>query len=63
MRFQIPNMTCGGCASSVIKVVRAIDPSAEVEADPVARSVTIVSTEPEGRFVSTLSEAGYPPEG
>ncbi|MDU8912262.1 heavy-metal-associated domain-containing protein [Aestuariicoccus sp. MJ-SS9] len=62
MQLQIPNMTCGGCANSILKVVRSIDPNAEVEADPVTRRVTIDPAEPQGRFVSTLSEAGYPPE-
>ncbi|WP_211235975.1 heavy-metal-associated domain-containing protein [Leisingera aquimarina] len=62
MRFQIPNMTCGGCANRVTNAVHSVDPKAEVKADPVTLTVTVASAEPEHRFVSVLADAGYPPE-
>lgn len=63
MQFQIPNMTCGGCAKTISKAVHSVDPQADVHADPVTRTVVIVSAEPENRFVAVLADAGYPPAG
>lgn len=62
LRFQIPNMTCGGCARSVTKALQSIDPHARIETDPPAREVRVESTANEGAFLAVLREAGYPAE-
>jgi copper chaperone len=60
MQFKIENMTCGGCASSVTKAIRSVDPSARVTADPGTRTVEIISDQPRDLFESCLEQAGYP---
>lgn len=61
MRFQIQNMTCGGCARSVAKAVQSVDPGARVTADPETGSVEIASDRPRAVLESVLTEAGFPP--
>ena len=61
MQFHIENMTCGGCARSVTKAIQSVDPAAEVNADPGARTVDVKSSAPRDRLVSALTEVGYAP--
>lgn len=60
MHFHIENMTCGGCARSVTKVIQTVDPSAKVATDPATRRVEVVSGQPRAVFEVVLEEAGYP---
>lgn len=60
MKYQIDNMTCGGCARKVTKAIQTVDASAEIITDPAQRSVEIVSTKPAELFAEALAEAGYP---
>jgi copper chaperone len=59
MRFHIENMTCGGCARSIVLAVRSVDPAAAVEADPASRTVTIQSGMPGEAFLTALKESGF----
>lgn len=60
MQFHIEMMTCGGCARSVTKAIRLVDPDAKVEADPKSRTVEVTSDKPREAFLPVLDEAGYP---
>lgn len=60
IRFNIPNMTCGGCAKSVTKTLLSVDPQARIETDPPARQVRVDSILDGSAFVAPLEEAGYP---
>lgn len=58
--FNIPNMTCGGCAKSVTKALLSVDPQARIETDPPTREVRVDSSADESALLAVLSEAGYP---
>lgn len=60
LRFQVPNMTCGGCARSVTAALASVDPKARIETDPAAREVRIETTADEDALRAVLKEAGYP---
>ncbi|CAI1959795.1 heavy-metal-associated domain-containing protein [Serratia quinivorans] len=60
LRFYIPNMTCGGCASSVTKVLLSVDPQAVIETYLAEREVIVDSSLGETPFLTALSSAGYP---
>lgn len=59
MQFHIENMTCGGCAKGVTAAIRALDPSATVEADPAKRSVKVKTTTKRDDIEKALAEAGF----
>ena len=61
MQFHIENMTCGGCVRSVTKAILAVDPAAEVNADPGTHKVDVRSTAPRERLAAALTEVGYAP--
>ena len=41
MRFQIPNMSCGGCARSVTRAIESVDANARIAIDQASREVEV----------------------
>ncbi|MEO5669655.1 MAG: heavy-metal-associated domain-containing protein [Ramlibacter sp.] len=62
IELNLPDMTCGHCASVVAKTVSLVDPQAKVQVDLATKNVTIESGEERGEFAEALTEAGYPPK-
>jgi len=61
IELNLPDMTCGHCASTVAQTCNLVDPAAKVEVDLNNRMVKISSNEDPKDFAEALSEAGYPP--
>lgn len=61
IEIQVPDMTCGHCASVIARAVKETDAAARCEIDLAARKVTIASPEPAQEFVDAIAEAGYTP--
>ena len=60
LRFRIANMGCGGCAKGVTKVLRTVDPDAQVTLDLGTREVVIESRGADAeRFDRALRAAGW----
>ena len=55
--FQVNDMTCGHCASTVEKAVKSVDAAAQVKIN--TRKVEIQSEKPADAFVAAIGEAGY----
>ncbi|RPR96976.1 heavy-metal-associated domain-containing protein [Pseudomonas aeruginosa] len=53
--FHIPNMTCGGCAKTVTRILHGVDPQARVETDPPRREARVESTLDKHAFLEALS--------
>lgn len=60
MKFNVPDMTCGHCVSTVTKAVKALDAAADVKADLAAKTVTVETSAPAAAVSKALDEAGYP---
>lgn len=60
LSFYIPNMTCGGCAKSVTKVLLNVDPQARIETNSRTHEVRVDSAFEESVFLDVLSDSGYP---
>lgn len=61
IEFQIPDMTCGHCASMVSATLAMVDPDCKVSVDLAQRKVSVQTTEEKSALVEALTEAGYPP--
>ena len=57
--LTVNDMTCGHCASTVEKAIKAVDSGAQVRIDLPTRKVEITSTKPVDGFVTAIGEAGY----
>ncbi len=61
LEFNLPDMSCGHCASTVTQTVKLVDPDAKVNVDLSSKQVKIESTEDRASIAEALTEAGYPP--
>lgn len=61
VEFNLPDMSCGHCASTVTKACKLVDPEVRVEVDLTNKKVKVESSEDAGHFAQALREAGYPP--
>ena len=60
--FEISDMTCGHCVSTITKAVRTVDRAAKVQVDLAAHRVQIDPTESNAQELSAaIAEAGYTP--
>ena len=61
IEMNLPDMSCGHCASTVAQTCKLVDPAAKVEVDLETKLVRIESGEARKDFAEALAEAGYPP--
>lgn len=61
IEMNLPDMSCGHCASTVAQTCKLVDPAAKVEVDLRTKLVKIESSEDRKDFAEALAEAGYPP--
>ena len=60
--FQVNDMTCGHCVSTVTKAVKSVDKGAAVTIDLASHRVEIEPTEANAQALSdAIKEAGYTP--
>lgn len=60
--FEVNDMTCGHCVSSITNALRALDPSAELRFDLAAHRVEVESGNGDVEaFRQAIAEAGYSP--
>ncbi|APO68087.1 heavy metal-associated domain-containing protein [Rhizobium gallicum] len=58
--FEIQNMTCGHCASTVEKAIKAADPEASAIIDLTARTATVETRNDPAAISAAIEKAGYP---
>lgn len=59
--FQLPDMTCGHCASRVTRALKQADPACEVRIDLPTQQVQVKSAEERSVLAEALFDAGYAP--
>lgn len=62
MQFHLEDMTCGGCVRGVTKAIQAVDPNAQIQADPPTRKLELVTIATREQIEAALNEAGFPPK-
>ena len=60
-QFNVPDMTCGHCASTITKAVKTEDPRAKVEIDLSRHLVRVQSALSQEELARQIAEAGYTP--
>lgn len=61
MKFEIANMTCGGCARSVTATIKDLDPNAQVNIDVASKLVDVQTSASVEQLTAALTEDGFPP--
>ena len=60
-QFNVPDMTCGHCVSTITRAVKSEDPKAKVEVLLADRLVKVESELPKDEIAQKIAEAGYTP--
>ena len=61
IELTVDDMTCGGCVASITRVVKGLDPCANVDANVKTRRVKIDSVTDTDAMVAAIAHAGYHP--
>lgn len=61
IELTVEDMTCGGCVASITRVVKGLDPGANVTADVGSKRVSIESLIDTESVVAAIEHAGYHP--
>jgi copper chaperone len=60
--FEVKDMTCGHCVSTITQAVKAVDRNAKVEIDLARHRVEIEPADAAARALAdAISDAGYTP--
>ena len=60
--FEVNDMTCGHCVSTIARALKAVDPGASLQIDLASHRVQIEPTEAdEAELSDAIKEAGYTP--
>lgn len=62
LKLNVPDMSCGHCANAITQALKALDPSAEVQVDLAAKTVSMHTTATEAAVRAAIAEAGYTPD-
>lgn len=58
--FQVPRMSCGGCANAITRIIKQTDNAAEVSVDIPTKTVQVKSALAKSKLLTALANAGYP---
>ncbi|HLR83272.1 MAG TPA: heavy-metal-associated domain-containing protein [Paenalcaligenes sp.] len=61
IKFQIPDMTCGHCVSTITNAIQAKYDGAQVEAEVETHTLTVQGTEDAEGLESIIKQEGYSP--
>jgi len=53
-------MACAACVETITKAVKAVDPTANVQADPKTKQVDVETQAPEATVRQAIVGSGYP---
>tara|TARA_R110002096_G_scaffold155731_1_gene320117 strand:+ start:4080 stop:4280 length:201 start_codon:yes stop_codon:yes gene_type:complete len=59
MKFNVPEMSCGHCTSSIEKAIKQADSAASVTCDIPGRTVAVQSGLASEKLAEVLKQAGY----
>jgi copper chaperone len=59
LQFTVPNMACSACSDTITQAVKAIDPNAQIKADPKTKLVNIETQAAEAEVKQAITAAGY----
>jgi len=61
--YRVTGMSCGGCAASVERAIKAVLPAAVVSVDLEAKAVTVDGADDDAKVRQAVEGAGFTCEG
>lgn len=63
LKLNVPSIVCDGCAQTITESIQTMEPSAQVNVDVQAKTVTIESDASEETFKQAIVAVGHTVEG
>ncbi|NCJ06405.1 copper chaperone [Synechococcales cyanobacterium C] len=60
--LTVSDMACAACAETITATVIALDPAAQVQADPQTKVVKVKTTVSAEAVVAAIANSGYSPQ-
>ncbi|BAU15765.1 heavy metal transport/detoxification protein (plasmid) [Leptolyngbya sp. NIES-3755] len=60
LQLKVPDMTCGGCVSSITRAIKTVDANAVVQGDPKTKTVLAETQASETAIKAAIAKVGYP---
>lgn len=60
MKFNVPDLSCAHCVSTVTRAIKTLDAKARVEVDLASRTIATSASADAAAISQALAEAGYP---
>ncbi|MFM0327904.1 heavy-metal-associated domain-containing protein [Caballeronia glebae] len=61
MKFEVKDMSCGGCANAITQAITQEDAAAKVAIDVASKVVEVQSTASQQRLMAAIETAGFHP--
>jgi copper chaperone len=61
VKFEVKDMSCGGCANAITRAVTAADPRATLEINVATKVVAIHSVAQPDELIAVIEAAGFHP--
>ena len=61
LKFEVQDMTCGHCAGTVEKAIKAADPGSTAKVDLASRTVSVETMVAPEIIEASIVDAGYTP--
>ncbi len=59
LQLKVSNMACSACSDTITKAIKAIDPTATIQADPKTKLVEVDTQASETAIRDAIAAAGY----
>ncbi len=60
--FTVPDISCGGCAKTITRILGELDAQAQVDIDVATKHVKVQTALAREAIVARLTEAGFEPQ-
>jgi len=60
LQLNVPDMTCGGCVSTITYAIKTVDANASIHGDPKTKIVLVETESSESAIKKAIAQAGYP---
>jgi copper chaperone len=60
LQLKVPNISCGGCVSTITEAIKKVDSNATVQGNSQAKTISVETQFPETEIKAVMANIGYP---
>jgi copper chaperone len=60
LQLKVPNISCGGCVSTITEAIKKVDSNATVQGNSQAKTISVETQSSETEIKKAMANIGYP---